>query len=259
MRLKFILIATIIPLVIPLKVICFIPQIKYIYEELTKANKDSDTFRIIQERTLYYKEDPGENRKIKEKVFLKHPWKYAKTLSENEERKMSVIADGVQIEISEGYYREIKPREQVPLIYGFLLSRDPDQLKAFLSAKGLIMPKNRLHRLKGMVCILLESEGPERGGLYLDRKSFRPLAYYRGLISGADPNFAEVYMEFSDYRKTGRDSYHPFRTEIYSHNRLVETVDVISVKPGAKIGANIFNIEYLKKRYRPAGDTYRQR
>ncbi len=232
----------------------FIPDVKYIYEDTVKGNKDIKTYRITQNKIVY--DDMGKKTaEVSEKVFIKQPWKYLK-ISTKENYATMIVLEGTEgLIVRGGKWIAPKSKISMPFIIGFYLSRDVDELNLFLSSKGIKKPKASLFKMNEVVSIVLQNPAENSPLLCVDRESFWPLAYSYGYIHGKDLEDSGFYYEFGNYRKfTGR-KYWPMRMKVFKKGVLKEEIDVKTVDTNVKLPDKIFSIDYLKKKYKPADEN----
>ena len=228
----------------------FIPELKYIYEDLTANNKNIKTYHIKQKRTIYPSSGSEKGVELSENVFLQNPWKFARISAAGEKSWMTVYDGSQGLEIAQGRWFVPQDKFKLPILYGFYFSCEPEELTSFLSLLGITSAKTTYERIRGTFAIALYS-GDNPGGprFLLDRKSFKPIAYlneYEGDRSG--PRKGLEYV-FSNYRSVAPGVFYPLIVKVFSNGNLVEKTEAQPVEVNGKVLSNVFDVKYLKEKY----------
>jgi len=225
---------------------CFIPKLSYIYDELVDKNKFVNSYKIEQERTTYNEKYEEGKITLKERIFLKYPWKYAR-ISTYDKKSRMLVSDGTgSLKVYNGKYIVPDSKIKMPLIYGFYLCKTKNELTSFLSKKLIRSSTTKLSRRNDHISILILGE-KAYAGLWVDRQSFWPLAYSYGI--NKNTNASDFEYTFSSYDKITQEIYFPSKIKKYVRGKLVEQIKITKVVPNAKAPSNIFNISFLKKKY----------
>jgi hypothetical protein len=219
----------------------YIPEPKFMFREIVKNNKKSVSFRIKQTRMIYDPQYENGRFEIFEEILLKSPWQFAK-ISTIQDKSQMLIWDGSStVRVIDGKLYESKVKFNIPFVYGFYLSSTKDELSSFLSHYGINPFANELSRRSDIVTMLFLSQDRSSVKLWLDNDSYRPIAFYR-----KDDNSELV---FSEYRRFGPNIYFPMRIEKSINGTVTEKIQVSEVMPDVVLSKNLFDINYLRKKY----------
>lgn len=233
----------------------FIPDVNYILEDITRYN-GSVSYKFDQKRTMFDKRLPDGKVVLSEKVYLKSPWKYAR-LSRYGKRSVMDVYDGSEfLKIVSGKRVMLKESLKLPVLYGFYLSRNPDELRSFLSVNGIDVDTTTMARKNSLLTILFKPRENSQAKLWIERRSFWPLVYDHREKDFGKPYIVEFEDRFMSYGKISRGVYFPMKITRYSDGEKIEEIEVEGVQQNAKISNRLFDIGYLKKKYRISESYY---
>jgi len=145
---------------------------------------------------------------------------------------------------------DIKDKGEIPVLFGFYLSTNKDELTSFLSSKGLNMQNSALSRKNDLITIQFLSPDKIQTKLWLDKDSYVPLGFYQKTIDEITRSPIDVELNFSSYEKSSSSNYFPMKTDKFIGGVLSSQTRITAVTPEAKLSPNLFDIAYLKAKYK---------
>ena len=227
----------------------FIPKNEYIFKALTEGREKVVSYKIDQTRVLYGREYENGKLELKEEVYLVMPWRYARKSSYGDKAQITIYDGSEALRMIGKKWTVPESKAVIPFIYGFYLSRDPDDLRAFLRSKGIDPDHTELSRINELIAILFKGTEKNRFDLFVDRDSFWPISY-RSLVGETALNGKEyIRIMFTNYKNIYPKIFFPMKYSRFDKEILSEQVTVNEIKINGRVPVNIFDIANIKRKY----------
>jgi hypothetical protein len=186
---------------------------------------------------------------VREEIFLKVPWQYARISFYKEKSQMTVYNGSRFIKITDGKW--VEPKEKPPILFicGFYLGASGSDISAYLVSRGINPEEGSYSRINDLISLAFTGRNQPFTKIYLARETYWPIAYSTRASEGSRLKVSNIELLFSNYQRVSNMIYFPMKTDKIVDGTTTEQVRVSDVAVNIRLSPSLFDFSFLKKKY----------
>jgi hypothetical protein len=234
----------------------YILKVPHILDLAIKKMGAPTTFSVTQNLTLH--DNPDNPEVFQETINYKLPESFRSDIITEDMSKIYLFSHNNAITIVNknisSTVEDLNQYYKDPLLF-----QNPELLKDRLVFLGIDVAISSLGRFKNQFFYVIGAVYPDktRPQLWIEKESFLPTRFL--ILDQTDPNRKKIIeFRYLNWTKT-ENSYYPMRIETDVDDKLLRTIDALSVKLNSDYDDNFFNISHLQTAYpQKAPGSYEQ-